>query len=182
MSTIARFSLAEYDRIVNSGAFDQRHLELIRGEIREMAPIGPGHEEVVDLLLEWSIDNLPRKRVRLRIQESIGLADLESAPEPDIAWVVPKEYRRGRPTSEDVLLIIEVAESSLDYDRGDKAMLYAEAGVADYWIVNLADRAVEVHRDPRGSGYHSVIVFRDREEVRPLAFPAVVLRPAMLWE
>jgi Uma2 family endonuclease len=182
MSTIARFSFAEYDRIVESGAFDQRRLELVRGEIREMVPIGPMHEEVVDVLLRWSARSVSENEVRLRIQQSVGLPELESAPEPDVAWVAPRSYARKRPQSADILLIIEVAESSLDYDRGDKAALYAEAGVADYWIVNLRDRAVEVHRDPHEGKYRSVTAHRDQDEVRPLAFPEIVLRPAVLWE
>lgn len=181
MSTIAHFSLAEYDRIVQSGAFDRRRLELIRGEIRNMAPIGPLHEDVVDVLTQWSFESVTG-RARVRVQHSIGLPELESAPEPDVAWVAPQRYAHGRPQPADVLLIIEVAESSLEYDRGDKAAMYAEAGIADYWVVNLRDRAIEVHRDPESSGYRSVSVYRDQEEVRPLAFPDVALRPSTLWE
>ena len=182
MSAIANFSLAEYDRIVDSGAFDRRRLELFRGEIREMAPIGPMHEDVVDILNRWSTGNVSEEEARVRIQQSIGLPQLDTAPEPDVAWVSPRRYARGRPQPADVLLVIEVAESSLDYDRGDKAAMYAEAGVADYWIVNLRDRAIEAHRDPDGSRYRSVGVHRDQDEVRPLAFPEIALRPAMLWE
>lgn len=181
MSTIARFSLAEYDRIVETGALDGRHLELIRGEIRERAPIGPTHEDVVDLLNQWSFEHVSGK-ARIRIQQSVGLPELESAPEPDVGWVAPRSYRTGRPRSSDVFLIIEVAESSLAYDRGDKAAMYAEAGVQDYWVVNLRDRTVEVHRDPQGGKYLSVAAHRDQDEVRSLAFPEIVLRPAIFWE
>ena len=182
MSTTAHFSLAEYDRIVETGALDQRRLELIRGEIREMAPIGSMHEEVVDLLNAWSLDSISRDQARVRIQHSVGLPELDSAPEPDVAWVSPRRYAQGRPQAGDVLLIIEVSESSLSYDRGDKATMYAESGIADYWIVNLRDRVVEVHRDPHKDGYRDVTVYRDNEEVRPLAFSEVVLHPASLWE
>lgn len=181
MSTIARFSLAEYDRIVETGALDKRRLELVRGEIREMAPIGPMHEDVVDILNEWSFDKVS-KRARVRIQQSVGLPELDSAPEPDVAWVRPRRYGQERPQAGDVFLIIEVAESSLREDRGDKAALYAAAGVADYWVVNLPDRSVEVRRDPQADGYRTVTVHRDQDEVRPLAFPDVALCPAILWE
>lgn len=181
MSTIARFSLAEYDRIVESGAFDRRRLELIRGEIREMTPIGPMHEEVVDLLMRWSTRVVSEKQVRIRVQHSIGLAELDCAPEPDIAWVSPRRYATGRPQAGDVFLIIEVADSSLPYDRGDKAAMYAQAGIADYWIVNLRDQVLEIHRDPQPGGYRSVTVFRDQDAVSPLGFPDAVLRPSKLW-
>ena len=117
------------------GLFDgenRRRIELIHGELREMNPIGPTHEEVVDRLNRWSIKHLPEDRVRVRVQNSIGLPALQSAPEPDIAWVVERDYSRGRPTAADVLLVIEVAESSLKNDIGEKADLYAAAGIADY--------------------------------------------------
>jgi Uma2 family endonuclease len=182
MSTIAHFSLAEYDRIVETGALDQRRLELIRGEIREMAPIGSPHEHAVDELNRWSIESLSREQACVRIQHSVGLPVLDSAPEPDIAWVSPRKYAQGRPQPADVLLIIEVSESSLAYDRGDKATMYAEAGIADYWIINLRDKVIEVHRDPQTDRYRDVTVYRGNDEVRPLAFPEVVLRPAALWE
>jgi Uma2 family endonuclease len=182
MSTTAHFSLAEYDRIVETGALDQRRLELIRGEIREMTPIGPMHEEVVDLLNDWSHESIRRDQARVRIQQSVGLPALDGAPEPDVAWVSPRKYALGRPQSDDVFLIIEVSDSSLSYDRGEKATMYAEAGIADYWIVNLQDHVVEVCRDPQTDGYRSVTVYRGDDEVRPLAFPEAVLRPSTLWE
>jgi Uma2 family endonuclease len=79
-------------------------------------------------------------------------------------------------------LVIEVAESSLDYDRGEKAELYAAAGIADYWVVDLVHWTIEVRRDPRGGSYRSVLVVSGEEEVRPLAAPEVVLRVAELWQ
>jgi Uma2 family endonuclease len=74
-----------------------------------------------------------------------------------------------------------VSESSLDHDRGEKAVLYAEAGIADYWVIDIPARRVEVHRDPREGRYHSVQVFRGDDELRPLPFPGLALCPAMLW-
>jgi Uma2 family endonuclease len=184
VSTIARLTLAEYDRMIQSGVFDsreRRRLEFIRGEIREMSPIGPPHEEVVDRLARWSFKNLPEDRVRVRVQNSIGLPELESAPEPDIAWVAERTYWRGRPTAADVLLIVEVADSSLSYDRGKKAQLYAEAGLSDYWVVDIPGRVIEVRRDPRDGEFRSLEVYRGEDEIRPLGLPDLVLRPAMLW-
>jgi Uma2 family endonuclease len=184
VSTIAHLTFAEYDRMVQCGVFDhgrRRRLEFIRGEIREMTPIGSRHEEVVDRLARWSFKSLPEHRGRVRVQNSIGLPELTSAPEPDVAWVAERVYWRGRPTAGDVLLVIEVAERSLEYDRGEKADLYAEARIADYWIVNISERSVEVRRDPQGGRYQSIETYRGDEEIRPLAMPECVLRPAMLW-
>ncbi len=185
MSTITHLTLAEYDRMIEQGVFDQaerQRLEFIRGEIREMSPIGSLHEVVVDQLNEWSIRNLSEGKAWVRVQNSIGLPSLESAPEPDIAWVARRDYSDGRPTETDVLLVIEVAESSLSYDSGEKADLYAAAGIADYWVINLPDRLIEVRRDPHASHYDSLQTYRGDEEVRPAAVPEIVLRPSMLWQ
>jgi len=185
MSTIARLTLDEYDRMIACGVFDQgrrRRLEFIRGEIREMTPIGSRHEELVERLTEWSYRNTAPGEIRVRVQNSIGLPELESAPEPDVAWVVAGNYSSGRPKGPRVLLVIEVAESSLRYDLGEKADLYAEAGLADYWVVNLVDRTIEVHRNPAGGHYQEIQTFRGDEEVAPLAKPDLALRPSMLWK
>jgi Uma2 family endonuclease len=185
VSTIAHLTLAEYDRMIERGVFDQQRrcrLEFIRGEIREMTPIGSLHEVVVDELNEWSMRNVPVGKVWVRVQNSIGLPGLESAPEPDLAWVARRNYSRARPTAEDVLLVIEVAESSLTYDCGEKAELYAAAGIADYWVVNLVERRIELRRDPAGGRYRTLRTYTGDEEVRSLAVPEVVLRPSSLWQ
>lgn len=183
MSTTAHLSLAEYDRIVATGVFDhpkRRRMELINGEIREMNPIGPMHEDAVDLLSEWSFDRVPRGKVRVRVQNSIGLPALDSAPEPDVAWVRRRRYSRRRPTAADVLLVIEVADTSLDYDTGEKAALYAAEGIQDYWVVNLPEQCVEVRRDPTGGRYQTLSRHSGDDEVRPLAVPEVALSPSLL--
>lgn len=185
MSTVARLTLTDYDRMIEAGVFDRgrrRRLEFIQGEIREMAPIGSMHEVIVDRLNEWSIESLPKGKVWVRVQNSIGLPSLESAPEPDLAWVARRDYSAGRPTAEDVLLVIEVAEESLAYDTGEKADLYAAAGVADYWVVDVVGRAVEVRRDPSDGRYRSLKTYAGGDELRPLSMPEATLRPAALWE
>jgi Uma2 family endonuclease len=176
-------ALSQYDRMVTAGVFDgdeNGDVEFIRGEIRAMAPIGPEHEEVVDRLNEWSHASLSKDMVRIRVQNSIGLPALESAPQPDVTWVVRRDYSQGRPTADDVLLLVEVAESTLAYDRGEKADLYAQAGIQDYWIVNLPERTIEVRRDPGPDHYRSLQTYSGDEEIRPLAFPDTVLRPCQL--
>lgn len=185
MSTVAHFTLAQYELMAEAGVFDGKHgqrVELIRGEIREMTPIGIQHGDVVDRLTRWSIENLPAERAWVRIQGTLTVPALESAPEPDVLWLVPKDYSQGHPGPEDVLLLIEVAESSLAEDTGEKAQLYAEAGIADYWVVNLVDNCVEVFRDPQPSGYTSRQTRRSDEEIRPLALPDVALKPSALFQ
>ena len=185
MSTIAHLTLGQYDTMITAGVFDrglQRcRLEFIRGEIRDMTPIGAEHEEVVDRLNEWSMQPWLKGKVRVRIQNSIGLPELESAPEPDVAWVVPRDYSQNRPQAHDVLLVIEVADSSLAYDTGEKAELYAAVGIADYWVVDVAGRAVEVRRQPHAGRYRSLQTYSGEAEIRPLTLPEAVLRPTELF-
>jgi Uma2 family endonuclease len=178
MSTIARFSVEEYDRIVATGAFDgknRRRIELIRGEIREMSPIGSKHADIVAWLTTWSADNVPRNLAGIRVQSPLKLGTVESEPEPDLAWVLPKRYRDAHPTARDVILLIEVADSSLDYDRGEKAELYAEAGIKEYWLVNIVNRTIEVRRDPKDGEYLSEKVFAAGESATPVSMPNVRL-------
>ena len=171
MSTTAKVTLAEYDAIVLRGDLEDRRVELVRGEIREMSPIGAAHERAVDILTEWIFEVLPKRKVWIRVQNSVGLPGLESVPEPDIGWVARRDYSKARPVTDDVLLVIEVAHSSLKYDLGAKAQLYAEAGIGDYWVVNLIDRCVEVFRDPTPEGYRHRERFSPGQSVQPLAFP-----------
>jgi Uma2 family endonuclease len=183
MSTIARISLDEFDRIIQSGVFDgpnRRRIELIHGELRSMSPIGPPHEETVDVMSRWSFKNVPED-VRVRVQNSIGLPALDSAPEPDIAWVAERKYSQSRPSAKDVLLVIEVAESSLAYDTGEKADLYAKAKIADYWVVDLINQCVEVFRDPSRGHYRNRQTFEEGN-IYPLALPQLAFPLKLLFQ
>ena len=184
MSTIPQVTVEQYDEMIARGDFDgphRRRAELIYGEVYEMSPIGSIHEEIVDLLMQWSFEVLPSLAARVRVQHSIGVPELDSAPEPDIAWVASRSYREGRPRPSDVLLIIEVANSSLAFDRDTKAELYASAGVQDYWIVNIPDQGIEVHRQPEQTRFHDLQSFRPGDAVSPLSFPDVFLDVATLF-
>ncbi|HQU42102.1 MAG TPA: Uma2 family endonuclease [Pirellulales bacterium] len=169
--------------MIAGGAFDVRRpdrIELIRGELRKMAPIGPEHANAVDFLTEWSVRSTPKK-VRVRIQNPVGFPELKSAPEPDVAWVT-RRFSHRRPQAAEIFLIIEVAQTTLAYDRGEKAKLYAKAGIRDYWIVNIPDRCVEVLRDPRRFRYQSLKTYVTGEAVQSLVIPEVSLDVAALFE
>jgi Uma2 family endonuclease len=184
MSTTTRITTDQYDEMIRRGDFEPReehHVELIYGEITPMSPINPPHDDAVEELNEWSFQVLPPGAVRVRVQGSVGIPALDSVPEPDLAWLRRKRYRTERPTPGDVLLVVEVADSSLPKDRGVKARLYAEAGIADYWIVNIPERTIEVYRDPHAGSYRSRVVLRPGDEARPLAFPDVALAVARLF-
>jgi Uma2 family endonuclease len=184
MSTALRFSLAEYDRMIAQGVLNGRgdlRTELIYGEIREMSPPGPTHEQVIDRLNRWSCNSTDPDEIRVRIQNSIGIPRHDSAPQPDVAWVVEKDYSRRRPQAADVLLLIEVADTSLDEDRFEKGPLYAKAKIGDYWIVNIPDWCIEVYRDPRRGAYRSQQTYTLHESIHPLARPDAVLHVSKLF-
>ncbi len=184
MSTATRITIAEYDRMIADGVFEgdpRPRIELIDGELRAMSPIGPLHEVIVDALNEWSLTSLPRNTAHVRIQNSIGIPELDAAPQPDVVWARRKDYSAGRPLPGDVFLVIEVADSSLDFDRGNKANSYAAAGIADYWVANIPERCVEVFRQPKAGAFSSHEVFTAPQKIRPLAFPQVALAVAMLF-
>jgi Uma2 family endonuclease len=146
-----------------------------------MSPIGTEHAELVNRLHEWSTQAVAGKPFRVRVQDPIRISHTESEPEPDIVWVVAKNYSSRHPEPQDVRLVIEVADSSLQYDRGDKLEVYAEAGIAEYWIVDLLDEQIEVYRQPSGQAYLSKSVYRGSNALRPVALPTVELVPGQLF-
>lgn len=128
-------------------------VELLRGQIIPMSPKGSKHSNAVNRLAKaftLGLDGM----AEVHNQNPIHLLD-DSEPEPDLALLIPplSRYDHRLPVPEDILLVVEVADSSLRQDRYDKAPLYAEAGIPEYWIVNLADREVEVYQQPRQGGY-----------------------------
>ncbi|MCA9137716.1 MAG: Uma2 family endonuclease [Planctomycetales bacterium] len=153
MSTTLRITADEYDRMIERGAFVgmDRRIELIRGELRQMSPAGPVHEDYIDFLTRWSTTVTGPEDCVVRVQNSIDLDD--SRPEPDVTWLRPGRYAARRPKASDVLLLIEVADSSLAGDMGEKADLYAEFGVAEYWVVDCVAKSIHVFTDPKNNRF-----------------------------
>jgi len=183
MSVTLRVTFDEYAQMVEDGAFDalrDRRIELFQGELREMNPPGPDHSEAVSRLNRWSVLTPPANQVNVRVQDPIGIPELDSAPQPDIAWTVPRSYADRHPLPHEVYLLIEVADSSVADDCGEKAALYATAGIQDYWVVNLPERLVHVFRGPTGGAYQQQFIARVGDETAPLKFPDVRLSVADL--
>ena len=184
MNVALRLTFDEYMQMIAAGAFDtlrERKIELIHGELRTMTPPGPDHSGAVDWFNEWSILKPPRGKVTVRVQNPIAIPALDSAPQPDIVWAKRREYRDRHPLPADVLLLVEISDSSLDYDCGEKAELYAGAGIQDYWVVNLQDRVIHVFRQPSAAGYQDRKTIKFGEELRTLAFPDVRIVVADLF-
>lgn len=184
MSAIAHFTLDHYEHMVElgvfSGAYEQR-LELIRGEIRQMSPIGYIHSHVVTHLTDWSYEVVPRERIVIRVQNPVRIPASDSEPHPDLVWAMRNATVDHHPNPEDVLLLIEVADTSLADDRTEKLEIYAEAGIQEYWIVNVIDEQIEVHRQPIGRTYQQRTVYGANASVCPLALPTATLQPSRLF-
>ena len=173
-----KLRLADYERMIEKGAFDwlhDRRIELIRGEIREMMAPNPPHSLVVSNLLAWSIKSVPAEEVIVRCQDPVGIPELDSAPQPDIVWVRRRDYSKRHPRSSDVLLLIEVSDMTYDYDTGEKLELYAECGIKDYWVVNVKHYRIERFRKPRRGIYSDRTTFDYESTLSPLAFPKIKL-------
>lgn len=168
------FTVDDYYKMAESGILrEDDRVELIDGEIIAVPPIGSDHASTVEEFGEAIRAVIPAD-VRLRSQNPIRLSS-RAEPEPDLVIVkrVEGNYRHGHPTPADILLVIEVADSSLVYDRQTKASLYARAGILEYWIVNLIDHVIEVYRDPSGGRYQLVEIAHRGEHIEPLAFPDI---------
>ncbi len=135
---IAAGILTENDRV-----------QLLDGVIAEMSPIGPPHSYAVQRLMVWIFRLLPNGW-ELRVQQPITIG--ASEPQPDLAVVRVRDYRNHHPGPTDIALLIEIADSSIETDRITKGEIYAAAGIREYWIVNLVDGCVEIHRDPVAAG------------------------------
>lgn len=153
-------------------------VELLEGEIVEMSPEKSRHAAAVDLTAE-TLRRAFADGFTIRVQHPLALSEI-SEPEPDVAVVVgsPRDYAAAHPTT--ALLLVEVADTSLDYDRRRKTIVYARAGIDEYWILNLVDLRLEVYRQPSESGYLSHQVLGREATVSPLAAPHAVVRVADL--
>ncbi len=152
-------------------------VELIEGEIIQMSPIGHLHLVLVDILSNLFAFRLHGRAI-IRTQGSIEIPQL-SEPEPDIVVLRWRDdfYAGKHASAEDVLLIMEVADSSLRYDREVKGPLYADAGIPDYWLWDLNSRSVLVHREPDRGSYRSIATLRGDDALSPLAFPDLSITP-----
>ena len=173
--TVRRWTRVEYDRLADLGVFEGEPLELIGGQLIVAEPKGTYHSSAVTAA-EYALRAALPSGWIVRTQQPVSLDD-ESEPEPDVVVVPgrPGDYRHAHP--ERPVLTIEVAHSSLRFDRERKGSLYARAGIEDYWIVNLVDGVLEIYRDPvsdtsatYGWRYRSVTTLAPPAVATPLAF------------
>jgi Uma2 family endonuclease len=163
-----------YYRMGEVGIFAEgERVELIEGEIIDMAPIGSEHSAAVgSLITDMAVAVAGRALVWAK--NPLRLSDLDE-PQPDVMLLKPQadRYRSAHPTAADVLLLVEVAQTSLAYDRKVKLPLYARHGVPEVWIVNIGDSVVEVYRDPKGEAYETTLRAMRGETLEPAALPGL---------
>jgi Uma2 family endonuclease len=173
---VYRWTYEQWDRAVGSGVFDGQRVELIDGEIVEISPQFEPHVAAILLAAAALRRIFPEAEYSVRTQSPLRLGE-RSDPEPDSAVVKGSArdfLKTGHPQS--AVLVIEVAHSSLAFDRGAKASLYASAGIADYWIINLLQGQIEVHRKPIrdakqrfGFRYSQITALKRNASIAPLA-------------
>lgn len=180
-TTFRRFTITEYHHLAEIGFLSEDdRVELIYGQIVEMAAKGTAHEVCITRLLR-ELPKLISDRATIRCQSPIVLPT-DSEPEPDFTIVQNRDddYLNSHPEPENVLLVIEISDSSLDYDQEVKLPLYAEAGISDYWIFNLIDNQLEVYSEPyqdlQGKfGYSAKRIILPNKVVTVSCFPDVLL-------
>ncbi|WP_375510313.1 Uma2 family endonuclease [uncultured Nostoc sp.] len=181
LTTAKRFTIAEYHRLAELGFFEENdRVELIKGEIIQMSAKGTSHS-VCATRLEQKLYKLVGDRATLRGRQPITLSD-NSEPEPDrvIAKNRDDDYLANHPSPSDILLLIEIADSSLKYEQEEKLLIYAEANISDYWIFNLVDNYLECYSEPYQTlqvkfGYRRKLIYLPNESVNLPCFSDLVV-------
>ena len=171
--TLRKWTVKEYHKLGEIGIFNpEERVELIEGNIIKISAKGTGHACATRRTASL-LHNLVGNQAAVYNKSPIALDD-NSEPEPDIALVRidPFDYATHHPTPSEVYLIIEVADSSLTFDREIKAKIYARSGIADYWVLNVGDRQLHVFREPAVDGYQSEVILAETASISPIEFPA----------
>ncbi|NEO26375.1 MAG: Uma2 family endonuclease [Kamptonema sp. SIO4C4] len=177
-----KFTVDQYHKMGEVGIFDpDERVELLEGEIIKMSPIGLQHAVTINRLTNFFPRQLGDNAI-VSIQNPIRLNN-HSEPQPDITLLQPRDdyYANKFPSSEDILLLIEVADSSLLTDQEIKLPLYAEHNIIEYWIVNLTRQIVEIYRDPQNRAYQQQQMLLENQSISPLAFPELTVNFATIF-
>jgi Uma2 family endonuclease len=172
--TRRRFTVHEYHRMGEAGILhEDDRVELIEGEIVEMAAIGTRHFSCVNGLNRLLVRGVGDTAI-ISVQNPVRL-DEHTEPQPDLTVLRVRDYRESLPGPEDVLLLIEVSDTTLPYDRGVKLPLYARAGIREVWILDLAGEVIELYTDPSGDGFRNLKQARRGEKIELTALPELAL-------
>ncbi|MBH8555799.1 Uma2 family endonuclease [Nostocaceae cyanobacterium CENA357] len=180
--TTAKWSLEDYHRMIEVGLLVDRHVELLNGEVINMAPEGPEHAQLSTDTADY-LRELLGQQALVRDAKPITLPESGSEPEPDLAIVEPHRviYRTHHPYPENIFWLIEYANSSLSKDLDAKRKTYAIAAIKEYWVVDLKHRQVKIFREPVNDDYCSEVTLT-QGKISPLAFPEITVSIQRLLE
>lgn len=170
------FTVTDYHKMAEAGIlYEDDRVELIEGEIVDMSPIGRKHLAQVDHLNVLFVRGLSDKAI-VRVQGSVRLS-IRTEPQPDLVLLRWRAdfYKNADAAPEDVLLVVEVADSSLAYDRDVKASLYARSGIPEFWLIDLNGESIGVYRGPGPDGFREMFTVRGDDRLSPRAFPEFAL-------
>ncbi len=180
--SLYRLTVDDYHRMIEAGIFgaDDR-IELIEGELRAMPPIGPEHSGKNKRLIRLFTSRV-QDRAIVASQDPLTLPE-HSEPEPDLMLLRPRAdfYEHAHPVPADTLLVVEIADSTLRYDRTVKVPLYASHGVPETWVLDLQARRIEIYRDPGPAGYRQILLPDPEQTIAPVLLPELCIRVAELW-
>jgi Uma2 family endonuclease len=167
-----RFTVHDYHRMGEAGILhEDDRVELIEGELVEMTAIGTRHFSCVNQLNRLLVMHVGDEAI-VSVQNPVRLNEY-TEPQPDLAVIRPRDYRESLPKPEDVLLLIEVSDTTLAYDRGVKLPLYARAGIREVWIVDLPGETIERHTDPSEEGYRRADRLRRGHSLESISLPGL---------
>ncbi len=178
MTTLAKWSVDDYHLMIESGVLNNRSVELLEGEIVEMSPEGPLHRFTNDTVAEYLRELL---RGRAKVFEAHPITLSNSEPEPDIAIVrLPNSnYLTRHPYPEDIYWLIEISNTTLEEDLGRKKKIYANAGIDEYWVINLKTKEIIIFREPFGNDYKTKFTVNEGT-ITPIAFQDIQIEVAKL--
>jgi Uma2 family endonuclease len=177
-----KISVEAYHQMGKAGILAENdRVELIDGDLINMAPIGSLHASVVNTLTEFFVRQAGAAGI-VSVQNSVSLHP-DSEPQPDVMVLKNRadRYRDALPTAEDVLLLIEVADTTADYDRAVKVPLYARHGIGEVWLADLGARQLEIYREPHPAGYRTLLRRGAEDRVAPNLLPSAALPLSEIW-
>ena len=182
-----RFTVQQFDQLLASGALNEFHdqrIELFRGELMHMTPPNPPHDYVVELIGTWACDQTAHRRSELsvRVQSSMDIVGVVSVPLPDLLIVRTQSYRQRRPGPNDTLLLVEASDSSLSYDLREKMELYADAGIKEYWVIDIPHRCLVRHLEPSNGRFSSLQTFDEHTPISCCLIPELTLKLVTLFD
>ena len=177
-----RLSVEAFHRMIEAGVFkEDDHVELIEGELCQMPPIGPSHAGKNKRLNRLFATQVGEQAL-VAVQDPLTLP-MHSEPQPDLMLLRPRSdfYEHSNPLPADVLLLVEIAETSVQYDRQIKLPLYAGQGIPEVWLLDLARQQLEIYRQPSAEGYQQCLQPPKNQTIAPLALPGLFINVAELW-